>query len=89
MRIDGVYKGKVSFDPLSYSRTQSDSYQLLNMRLALSSVPVGRGEFSVALWGRNLTDEDHQVFGIDFGEFQTGAFGDPRAFGVDLRVRFE
>ncbi len=89
LRIDGVYKGKVSFDPLSYSRTQSDSYQLLNMRLALSSVPVGRGEFSVALWGRNLTDEDHQVFGIDFGEFQTGAFGDPRAFGVDLRVRFE
>lgn len=87
LRLDGTHKDKVAFDTLSFRDTRSAAYSLLNARLTLGEIPTDKADVSLSLWGRNLTNESNQIFGVDFGEFETGTFGDPRAFGVDLRVR--
>jgi len=67
-------------------------YTLLNMRLAYET-----GRWSLAVWGRNLTDEDVQTRGFGgFGNdprklYETEAYyqlGEPRVYGVDLRYEF-
>ncbi|MBN7796899.1 TonB-dependent receptor [Parahaliea mediterranea] len=85
-RLDTVHKGRVAFAPLNFESSEADSYTLYNARMELSDMHAGNFEFSLALWGRNLTNEEHRIFGVDFGEFQTGTFGDPRAFGVDITL---
>lgn len=88
VRMDASYKDEVNFGPLDYALTQADDYTLVNARITLSELPFKKVDASIALWGKNLTDEDYQVFGVNFSQFQTGSFGDPRAFGVDLRMQF-
>lgn len=88
LRLDGVYKDRVNFDTLSYMRSWAEPYALLNARVTLEKIPFDNADISLSLWGRNLTNESNQVMGIDFGEFQTGTFGDPRAYGIDLRMKF-
>lgn len=88
LRLDGVYKDEASFDSLSWRDTTADDYALLNARITLSEISFDPANVSVSLWGRNLTDEDYQIFAVDFGDFETGTFGDPRTVGVDVRVSF-
>ena len=88
VRVDASYKDEVVFSPLNYALTAADDYALVNARITLSELPFAKVDASIALWGKNLTDEDYQVFGVDFSQFQTGSFGDPRAFGIDLRMEF-
>jgi outer membrane receptor protein involved in Fe transport len=67
-------------------------YTLLNMRLAYDT-----GRWSLAVWARNLTDEDVQTRGFGgFGNdprkfYETEAYyqlGEPRVYGIDLRYEF-
>lgn len=72
---------------------QSEPYELLNTNLSYS------GEnWSVSLWGRNLTDEDYAVRGFFFGEFGNDPrkgyapepyvqFGEPRIIGMSYEVQ--
>ncbi len=69
-----------------------DGYTLLNMRLAYET-----GRWSIALWGRNLGDEDVQTRGFGgFGNdprklYETEAYyqlGEPRVYGLDVRYEF-
>ncbi|MBP6050268.1 MAG: hypothetical protein KA739_00370, partial [Pseudomonadales bacterium] len=83
-----TYKDEVAFSPLNSATTQADDYALVNARITLSELPFESVDASIAVWGKNLADEDYQIFGIDYAQFQTGSFGDPRSFGVDLRMEF-
>ncbi|WP_116368527.1 TonB-dependent receptor [Parahaliea mediterranea] len=69
---------------------QMESYGLLNGRLTLADIALGAGEtrLNVALWGKNLTDEDYRVNGIPFGPFAISYFGNPRTYGIEARVDF-
>ncbi len=71
---------------------KSPSYDLLNMRLGYAGQ-----SWSVALWARNLTDEDYYVRG--FGTFGNDPrkeyavepyyqYGEPRVVGVSTRFTF-
>jgi len=71
---------------------KSPSYDLLNMRLGYAAQ-----QWSVALWARNLTDEDYYVRG--FGTFGNDPrkeyavepyyqYGEPRVVGVSTRFTF-
>ena len=88
LRLDATYKDEVAFSPLNSATTQADDYALVNARITLSELPFESVDASIAVWGKNLADEDYQIFGIDYAQFQTGSFGDPRSFGVDLRMEF-
>lgn len=84
--------GFVAADPVA-GDTKVEAYGLLNLRLALSKVKVGksaRGE--LALWVRNALDEDQPVnfidFGPNFGNITPAYFMDPRTYGATATLRW-
>ena len=73
--------------------TRVKSYGLLNLRLALSQIPLGRaltGE--VALVGRNVTDEKIAAnfidFGPGFGHLTNAYYIDPVTYGLTATIRW-
>jgi iron complex outermembrane receptor protein len=50
----------------------------LNMRLALSDIPIGTGTAEISLFVKNVTDVKKQIQGIDFGMFRTANWNEPR-----------
>lgn len=67
------------------------SYTLFNGRIGISSADDG---WSLELWGRNLTDEGYGQIMFDVplqlgsaGPTQGAFLGDPRTYGITLRVR--
>lgn len=74
--------------------TQVDGMGLLNLRLALTEIPLGdsgAGEF--ALWARNVTDEDQPTNYIDFGpgffqEYRLAYFQEPLTYGATFTYRW-
>jgi iron complex outermembrane recepter protein len=70
-----------------YSGTATDlrpDYSLVNARLTVSDISLGnRSTLSISLWGKNLADEDYQLYHAFGGVI----FGEPRSYG--LQARFE
>jgi len=62
-----------------------ESLGLLGGRLALSGWQLGTTELKIALWGKNLTDEDEVVYDLSALGFQ---YNMPRMYGVDLTLAF-
>ncbi len=61
------------------------SYALLDARLAYE---MQDGNLTVALWGKNLTQEDYYVFSrISLGIHQV-LYGDPRTYGITVTKKF-
>jgi len=64
----------------------------VNLRAAVSEVPLGGGTAELALWVRNLTKERDPSnfidFGPGFGGLTLGYFPDPRMYGVTVGMRF-
>jgi len=76
--------GKDSYYFSNTHDKKSKSYQLLN-----ASLGYANDDFSVTVWGRNLSDADYQTRGYFFDNFGTGADlytqqGSPRTFGITL-----
>ena len=74
--------------------TEVDAYGLLNLRLALSEIPVGgSGSAEFTLWARNVTDEQDPVNFIDFGpgffsNYTLAYFQEPRTYGASFSYRW-
>lgn len=64
----------------------NDSYTIMNARLTLQEISVGegKGEFKLSLWGKNINDEEYEVYGFDVIGGNTRAYGLPRTYGVDI-----
>ena len=75
--------GKIYWDE-SNSLSQK-FYLLLNAKVIVSS-----GKFNWEIWGKNLTNEDYLLGGVDFGSlgFSTVGYAEPRTWGIDLRMGF-
>ncbi len=58
---------------------------LLNGRLTLSGMQMGSTEWKVALWGKNLTDEEEEVYDLSTLGHQ---FNKPLSYGVELSMEF-
>jgi iron complex outermembrane receptor protein len=85
-------EGKSSAYASANHNEKLGGYTLLNMRLAYE---IER--WSIAVWGRNLTDQDVQTRGFGgFGNdprklYETEAYyqlGEPRVYGLDVRYEF-
>ncbi len=89
-QVDGTYASKRTFAPQLNLYDATESYTLWNARLTLQEIPVPRGALSLALWGRNLGDEEERGFGIDFGAlgFVSNTYRELRSVGADLRYEF-
>ena len=82
------YKDEVAYDIVRAPReTIEDGYWLASLRLALRP-SGGRKGWEVALWGRNLFDEEYraQVLTSTVGWGET--WGMPRTYGVNLSYRW-
>ncbi len=76
--------------PEQNATSMIDGYGVLNGRLSLLDIPVGNDNvLSVALWGKNLTDEDYRLNTIPFGPWTVSFFGDPRTYGLEAVLRFQ
>ncbi|MBA6414248.1 TonB-dependent receptor [Parahaliea sp. F7430] len=62
-----------------------DDFGTLNARISLDYVQMLGGEWQVALWAKNLTDEDSANYRIGMTAF---TFMQPRTYGLDLRFRY-
>lgn len=70
-----------------------DSYTRVNGRITLSEIPVGpdQGNLRVALWGKNLTDEEYRVYAFPVGNPPLtipAAYGDPMTYGVEVEYQY-
>ena len=65
-----------------------DDYGVVNGRVALSGMTIGSTELEVAFWGRNLDDEEYKVHSISLGAYQAAYFGEPKSYGVDVKLSF-
>jgi iron complex outermembrane recepter protein len=83
---DGFYSGNSTI-----TSPKTDASVNVNARLAITNFELGNGyklEFSA--WSRNLLNEQHltaQSLNATT-RFRTGAFNDPRSFGLDVTVRY-
>ncbi|WP_380875922.1 TonB-dependent receptor [Sphingomonas sp. DBB INV C78] len=67
-----------------------DGVGRLDARVTLSQLKLGSGTAEISLWGKNITDENYLLGGVDFGSlgFATVSYAEPRTYGIDLRVKF-
>jgi iron complex outermembrane receptor protein len=65
------------------------SYEVVNARLNWSSVM--KSQFSAAVFGKNLADEEYFVGGMPLGAslgHNAAAVGEPRTYGVELTFQY-
>lgn len=72
--------------------TQSKGRSIVNLRAAVSEIPLGNARAELALWVRNLTKEANPSnfidFGPGFGGLTVGYFPDPRTYGLTVGLKF-
>jgi iron complex outermembrane receptor protein len=88
LRADYVYQDKIYFLLNNPELSSQDDYSLLNLRLALQA----RDNWELALWAKNVTDEEYWVHAIDpsYGSdlAASGIQGNPRTYGVTAAYRW-
>jgi len=73
-------------DPLNDERVR-EAYWLLNGRIGLADIPVGRGKTSLSIFGNNILDEDYIDFGTPVLALQ-GQYARGATYGVELGFEF-
>lgn len=85
-RIDASYQDEIAFSSQDDGGDLyfGDSRTLINARLTLADIPVAKGDLKLALWGKNLTDEEYRVSGINITIATNNYYGELRSYGLDL-----
>lgn len=88
VQADFTYSDDYFFDVFNNDYTSEDAYTLWGARAGWVSTS---GDWELAVWGQNLTDEDYFGTGVDL----SGDFGlvqmvpsRPRTYGLELRAFF-
>lgn len=76
------------FTPENSVLTDRDPSWIVNARIGVRS---DDGRWSASLWGRNLGDEEVRVgyANLDSFGYKLHSYEDPRAYGVEVTVRYE
>jgi iron complex outermembrane receptor protein len=91
-RLDWAYKDDYWFVVNGDGANNQEAYTLLNGRLAIEEI-AGPADtfFTVALWGKNITDQGYYFNGVDifnsFG-FDFNLYAEPRTYGLDVTWNF-
>lgn len=88
-RLSYVWQSEIFFTVFNIDAASEPSYGLLDARLAYTAAD---GRWSVAAFGKNLTNETYftnQILtGTVYGAEFVGPLGPPRTYGVELAYRF-
>lgn len=81
---DWAFQGDTNLFLYESAEFQTDSNMEGGLRIGYENFADG---YSVALFGRNITDEDNVKGAIDFNNL-TGIVNEPRIFGIEAKVMF-
>jgi iron complex outermembrane recepter protein len=84
--VYGSYQSQIYFTPANEKLYGQGSVTLLNARLTWT--PASEA-FEVALWGKNLTDEEWVNFIAPVITMDQLNYSDPRTYGVEFRYHFD
>ncbi|MEO8101790.1 MAG: TonB-dependent receptor [Betaproteobacteria bacterium] len=84
VHTDWVYRGKVNF--FLYESVEFTGKKLTEGGARIGYI-WGNGNYELAAYGRNITDQVRIVGGIDFNN-NTGFVNEPRTFGVQFKAKF-
>ncbi len=90
-RVDANFTDEFTFHPFQNQFDRARSRWLVNARVSLNDVQLGdSGSLRISAWGKNLTDEEFEEWGIDFGTlgFAGNVFGRVRTYGLDVVYNF-
>ncbi|MEM0940169.1 MAG: TonB-dependent receptor [Bacteroidota bacterium] len=86
--INWTGKGKIYWHEDNAETDISDPFELLDSRLALTF----KKKYTIAVWGRNLLDEEYwqEYFAQEFsgGGADIGWIGKPRTYGIEAIISF-
>ncbi len=87
MLADTSYVGDHYFEIFNTARLEQKGYWLWNGRIEFDSA---NENWTVAVWGKNLADEEHRTSAIDLAAFgyDYSHIGPPRSFGAEVILRF-
>ena len=87
LRGEHQYQSKIFFSETNERRLSQEGYHNINARLGYQS-PEGR--FSVAVFGRNLTDEETVNVATNLRPlgWDIRAFMPPRTYGIEITLRY-
>lgn len=87
IRADYSHYSTVYNDDLNSDVLKQSPYGLTNAQLAFMS---DSGDWSLVIWGKNLSDEEYIVSGDDniYAGFREANFGTPRTYGATIRRTF-
>ena len=96
VRLDASFRSSMALDanddvptPAFAPVEKTPSVWILNGRVALSDIDIGGAKATLALWGRNLTnDKSIQFTGGISGVSRSASFSPARTYGLDLTVKF-
>jgi iron complex outermembrane recepter protein len=83
----------VAYDPVTRAVTvkqpKGDSSLLVNARLSLADIALGKSNMTVSLWARNLLDRE-QVFyrTLSTTTGSSGIYNEPRTYGLEVSFRY-
>ena len=75
--------------PVNLNQPINQERDLVNARLTFNTELDNGRNVNVALWGRNITDEEYRTFGYNYGPalgFSVHQWGNPATYGVDIRL---
>lgn len=86
VRTDGSYRDESQTNPGNDPRFSQESHILVDARVALST---SSDRYTIALWSRNLLDENYRVSGFEVtGLASYQRLNAPRMWGLELTGRF-
>lgn len=72
--------------------TKSDESNKVNARISLSDIAIAdtQATMVIALWGKNILDEETVGWGIDFGGlgFTGVQYDEPATYGIDVSIKY-
>ena len=77
--------------PVIYASTPVDERLVVNARLSLEELQAGDGTVRIALWSKNLFNQDYLSNTTNLGSSLgsvVAMYGEPRTFGIDLTYEY-
>jgi iron complex outermembrane recepter protein len=89
LAVDANYYSKQYFDAQNTGRIAQSGYSVVNARVSLLAGANRR--FSVAAWGKNLTNREYLAYGLNQQSgigLDYALVGEPRTYGIEATYRF-
>lgn len=89
-RLDGNWMSKIRqiprdpVLPAQKSVAHTPAGWFVNGRVALRDIEVASGRLEVALWGKNLLDNDNVYFTVNTGDFAAVTYAPARTYGLEV-----